>query len=876
MRLDALSGSKGESLAQYESLEEILRTELGTEPAASTRALKEEIAAGRFPPNQAPFPASPLEEMPGASRHNLPAARSSFVGREREMLEVRRELAMTRLLTLTGAGGSGKTRLALEVARNLIGAYREGVWLVELAPLSEGELVAQAVAGTLGTKEQPGRPLVDTLLEELRPKQTLLILDNCEHLVGAVARLVDALLDACPRLRVLTTSREALRIEGEVRWPVPALSAPDPQRHLDVEELKGYDAARFFAERARRRDPSFMLTPQNAQTVAHICRRVEGIALAVELAAVQVGTLSVDQISERLETSIKLLTGGGRTAVPRQRTLSGALDWSHALLSEGEKKLFGRLSVFAGGWTLEAAEAVSLGEGIQEGDILELLSGLVDKSLVVAEPVVEGSVRYRMLEPIRQYALERLHESEEAEEAWRQHASYYLALAQEAEPELRGQQQGIWLDRLETEHDNFRTALSWAIEQEDAELYLRLAGALWKFWDARGYYNEAHHWFEEVLAKDDRTSAAARAKVLEATGWLAYDRGDMDRAGAAAKEGLELLSAEAEIEVGVAAGLRLVLGYVAEMRGDEERATELHEEALALGREAGHTRTVAGAILALGVVSAKLDDHERATELFEEGLVLSRELADAEIVPYYLINLGYEYLLQGDHERAAALNEEAAALYREQGRRGDLQTALDNLGWAALLREDHERAKTFFEESLEISRELGTRLLASESIEGFACLAGARGEAERAARLFAAAQELREAVGYEQPRRARAQREPYLDHTRSLLEEEAWEAAFADGRTLTLEEAVEYALSEKEPATSAPPAPELPAPEEPPAALTRREREVADLLARGLTNRHIATELFISERTVDHHVEKILKKLNLRSREQVASRLDEY
>jgi len=600
MRLHALSGSKDEALAQYGRLEKILLEELGTEPAASSRALKEEIAAGRFPPNPAPSPASPPEETPGAYRHNLPAARSSFVGREREMLEVKRELAMTRLLTLTGTGGSGKTRLALEVARNLIGAYREGVWLVELAPLSEGELVVQAVAGTLNIGEQPGHPLVGALLEELRLKQMLLILDNCEHLVSATARLVDTLLDACSRLHILTTSREALRIEGEVRWPVPVLSVPDPQRHLDVEELKGYEATRLFAERARRRDPSFTLTPQNAETVARICQRVEGIPLAIELAAARVGTLSVDQIYERLENSIKLLTGGGRTVVPRQRTLDGAMEWSHKLLSEEEKKLFGRLSVFAGGWALEAAEAVCPGGHVREGDILELLSGLVDKSLVVAQATEDNGVRYRMLEPIRQYALEKLKERGEAEEARHRHANHFLALAQEAEPELRRQQQGIWMERLEAEHDNFRAALSWAIERAHAELYLRLAGALWKFWDARGYYNEAHRWFEEELAKDDRASPQARAKVLEAAGWLAYDRGAMDQAGAAAEEGLELLSAEAEIEVGVAAGLRLVLGYVAEMRGDYERATELHEEALALGREARHTRTVAGAILALG------------------------------------------------------------------------------------------------------------------------------------------------------------------------------------------------------------------------------------------------------------------------------------
>ena len=355
MRLYALSGSKGEALAQYVQLEEILAREWGTEPAASSRALRKEIAAGRFPPNDGvPFGSAP-EEPAGTARRNLPAPRTSFVGREREMIEVKRMMAMTRLLTITGVGGSGKTRLALEVARDLVGAYPDGVWLAELAPLANPGLVPQAVARALGVKEQPGQPLTDTLAETLRTKRTLLVLDNCEHLLVGAARLVDALLDSCPHLRILATSREALGIAGEVRWTVPSLSMLSPQSADTVEELERSESARLFVERASARRPGFSLTPDNTQAVAQICHRLEGIPLAIELAAARVGALSIKQISERLTGSLKLLTGGDRTQVPKQRTLRGTLDWSHELLSTNEKKLFGRLSVFAGDgpWRLQ-------------------------------------------------------------------------------------------------------------------------------------------------------------------------------------------------------------------------------------------------------------------------------------------------------------------------------------------------------------------------------------------------------------------------------------------------------------------------------------------------------------------------------------------
>ena len=872
MRLYALSGSKEEALARYGRLEEILARELGTEPAASSRALREEIAAGRFPLQEAPSFGSPPKKPPGVGKHNVPAARTSFVGQEREIVELKRELAMTRLLTLTGAGGSGKTRLALEVARDLVGAYADGVWLVELAPLSDGKLVPQVVARAMRVREQPGRPLADTLTEALHKKATLLVLDNCEHLADSVAHLVDTLLDSCSRLRVLTTSREPLEVEGEAVWRVSSLSTPDTDRLPAAGELMRYDAVRLFLDRARLRMPHFDLTPANTPAVAEVCTKLEGIPLAIELGAARMGTLSVWQISEKLRDPLSLLSAGRRTAVPRHKTLRGTLDWSHDLLSESERTLFGRLSVFAGGWMLEAAEAVVAGDGIEEDAVLDLLSRLVDKSLVTAEIPREGGPRYTMLEPVRQYAQEKLEESGEAQATKRAHAEYFLALAEEAEPRLWGPGDAAWLNRLKEEHYNMRAALSWTIEHEEAELALRLSGALRWFWRARGYFGEGRRWLEQALSEEGRTSAGARAKALDGVGWLASEQSDIDRVEGAAVEGLKL-SDEAGIGGVITADFKNLLGEAAWLRGDNERAAELFNESLVIHREARNSRGVAWSVCSLAAVSSDRGDYERAKEFYEEGIALAREMGGALPLGDLLISLGYVYLLEGDHKRATALNEEAAELYRKRGSRGSLRYAIDNLGWAALVREDHERAKALHEESLVLCKEIGDKVIGSESLEGLACSAASRGEAQRAARLFGAAQALREAVGAHQTSRERSLREPYLTIARARPDEAAWETAFAEGQAMSFEEAVEHALSAEELSPPAPPAPEQPSTGLQQRHLTRREKEVAALVAQGLTNRQIASELVLSEHTVHHHVTNVLKKLDLRSREQVASRL---
>jgi predicted ATPase/DNA-binding SARP family transcriptional activator/DNA-binding CsgD family transcriptional regulator len=877
MRLHALSDRPERALAQYERLRDSLVREFGTQPGVATRRLRDEIAAGRLPPDLSTGPSR--METSDAGRHNLPTPRTSFVGREREIVEVKRMLSMTRLLTLTGAGGSGKTRLALEVARDLISIYLDGVWLVELAPLSEGELVAQEVAGALEVPERPGAPLTDTLVDALGDKGLLLVLDNCEHLVEAAAQLGDTLLDSCPRLRVLATSRESLGIQGEVLWQVPPLSLPaTTDGESTVEGLSRYEAVRLFVDRARLRLPDFGLTEGNAGAVARICRKLDGIPLAIELATARMGALAVEQVAQRLEASLGLLSGGSRTAEPRQRTLRATLDWSHDLLSDAERVLFRMLSVFAGGFKLQAAEAVCSGGAIEEEDVLDLLGALVDKSLVVAGAAAGGAVRYRMLEPIRQYAREKLEESGEAAEVQGRHAAFFLALAEEAEPELAGPQQSAWVERLEEEHDNFREALSWALERGEAGLGLRFGGALWRFWYQRGYLSEGIGWMERVLEGSERTASPVRVKALEGMGWLTQFQGDVGRAESTYEEMLEI-SRELGDKGNVATALNS-LGTVAAQQGDTERARALLRENMEVLKELeeeGSPATTLKKFHALNLLGYlaiyEEDDYARGTALWEESLALAREVGDPNHVGIMLSNLGHPALLQRDFERARALSEEALAFARDLGSSGvELgPVASLNLGLALLGLGEHERAAMPFENALVMSQDMGRKPQVIETLEGMASLAVALGKDARAARLWGAAEAARGVTGIALSPGERGLHEPYLAAARSRLGEADWEEALAEGRAKSLEEAAAYALSkEEQPAAHTATVVEEPSLYPPSVALTPREKEVALLVAQELSNRQIASALTLSEHTVATHIRNVLKKLGLHSRNQVA------
>jgi predicted ATPase/DNA-binding CsgD family transcriptional regulator len=648
------------------------------------------------------------------------------------------------------------------------------------------------------------------------------VVDYCEHLVEAAAELVDVLLDSCPPLRVLATSREGLGVEGEARWPVPPLSVPDAQRPPTVEDLEGSESARLFAERASERRPGFALGPENVQAVAEICGKLDGIPLAIELAAARVGTLSAEQISERLEDPLKLLRDGGRIRMPRQQSLRGALEWSYELLFEPEQDVFRRLSVFAGGWTLEAAEAVVPSEGVEDGAVLDLLSNLVDKSLVVTvETTGDGGMRHRLLEPVRQYAQELLEERGEAEEALRRHAEFFLNLAEWARPELRTARQVEWLDRLDRENDNFRACMAWATANH-VEVAARLGWALWPFWNLRNAHREGQGWMEPVVARREELPLALRARAMMAAGAMAYAQGGDEAVEQAARELMELSRrvgrdphAEAYAHVGH--------GLVATARGDFEAATEHLEATLPLLQESGEEGMAAHAHTWLGKVLLPQGDLDRAEQRFEEGLVLGWRIGD----------------------------------------RLSIYQALYNLGQLALSRADYDRAARRFSEGIVPSKEIGDHINIALFLEGLAVVAGARGQDERSARLFGAAEGIIEAIGvrrYKDYQPNSSLYESTAVAVRSRLGEEAFEEALAEGRTMDSERAVEYALSKEEQASPTASVPEYPA------GLTRREAEVLCLVAQGMTNAQIAQELFISPRTVNGHLNYIYRKLGVTSR----------
>src|SRR5215212_5956930 len=565
-----------------------------------------------------------------ARRNNLPAQPTALVGRERELEEV---LALVRnpavrLLTLTGPGGTGKTRLGLQAAAELTDEFEDGVFFVALASIAAPALVAPTIARTLGLTESGNQPPEELLKGYLRDRQTLLVLDNFEQVLES-ASLLDEVLSAAPDLKILITSRTPLRLYGEHEFPVESLSVPDPKSLPPVESLNQYDAVRLFVERARAVRPDFSLTEENAPAVVEICARLDGLPLAIELAAARIKLLPPRAMLSRLDNRLRLLTGGARNLPERQRTLRSTIEWSYELLDEGERTLFARLAVFSGGSTLETMEAVCDPQGDLPVDTLEGVSSLLDKSLLRREEGQGGEPRFVMLETIHEYASERLEEQRDAEAIKRAHAEYSLALAEEAEPRLWGPEDAAWLDRLEQEHDNMRAALTWAIEHEEAELALRIGGALRWFWYMEGYYGEGRRWLEAALVKDWGVAAEARARALEGVGWLASGQGNLDRAQAAAEEGLKL-STEAGLGDVVVADFQNVLGEaVVRQRGDYEWAAELLEESSALHREAGDARGVAWSLGNLANVSSDRGNFEQAKELYEEGLALSRELGGA-------------------------------------------------------------------------------------------------------------------------------------------------------------------------------------------------------------------------------------------------------
>src|SRR5215207_4549598 len=732
-------------------------------------------------------------------RNNLPLQPTPLIGREKEVSEVCDLLRHdeTRLLTLTGPGGTGKTRLALQAAADLLDDFPDGTFFAPLATLTEAELLLPAVAETLGVRETGEQPLEERLKDYLSERRLLLLLDNFEQVLGAAPQVTE-LLAGAPGLKVLATSRAPLGLYGEHEFPVPPLTLPDLKRPPPSERLTQYEAVSLFVERARALKPDFSITNASAPAVAEICVRLDGLPLAIELAAARIKMLPPKAMLQRLGSSLKLLTGGARDLPERQRTLRATIEWSFALLDEGEQVLFGRLAVFSGGRTLEAIEAICDAERDLPVEAFDGISSLLDKSLLRQEEGPNGEPRFVLLEIVHEFAREKLQESAEAEQIKRVHAQYFLTLAEEAYPELKGANQLDWLERLEAEHDNMRAALSWASQRKEAEVALRLGGALRLFWRMRGYHSEGRRWLEAALAIEVRGSPEVRAMALAGLGELAYLQGDLDRGQEACEEGLELLANEARETREAKLMLLGLLGWVAWRGDDHERATQLYEESLALSRENSDTWWIATSLLGLAFVSHDRGDSERATELYKESIDLFREQGDKLFLAYCLYSLGMLVYSQGDLGRAAQLTEEGVALQRELGTRGGVSMGLCNLGWMALLQDDLSRAADLYRESLSLSWDLGLNPLVQSVLEGFACVAGARGEAERAARLWGAAQALHETKNIPRDTDFLAEADARISAVRSGMGEEAWEEAWRKGRAMTLDEAVSYALEEEE------------------------------------------------------------------------------
>jgi predicted ATPase/class 3 adenylate cyclase len=728
-----------------------------------------------IPSLPADFP--PLRSLE-AFIHNLPTPPTSFIGREQELAEIKRLLATTPLLTLIGPGGTGKTRLTIQVATELVDTFKDGVRFVELAPVSDPAHLPQTIAATLGLREEPGYPLSKTISDYLRPKTLLLILDNCEHLITACAQLAGSLLQQCPKLKIIASSREALAIGGELTFQVPSLALPPiGSRHQPpLETLTQYAAVRLFIERAITVLPAFTANNDNAPLIAQICHQLDGIPLAIELAAARVKSLQIEQIAERLDDRFRLLRDGSGRTIPRQQTLKALIDWSHNLLSAGEQTLFRRLSVFAGGWTLEAAESVCAtpdtphssllspqssvlspqSSPLDPYDILDLLAQLANKSLVVVERIPGEEVRYHFLETIRQYAREKLLEANESEAVRHQHWAFYTALAETSDAQVRGPGQKEWLHRLELEHDNIRAALDWAIQATSADsvwlppqqpptaVYgLRLAVPLWGFWFLRGYTSEGLAWLQTFL---DRAAplptlpVALRAKALARTGFMAYYQNQPQHGRDLAQEAIPLCRQSGDVE-GEAIALH-VIGSSNTALGNHEQAIAAYQESLALFRASNNDWGIAIMVHLLGQAALQQNNLERAETLGRESLLLRRKLGLNVGTAVSLELLAGVARVRGQSDEAATLLQESLALCREVKSRPFTARILEQLGSVAGERDDLAAASQFLQEALTLQQELGNKVKIAELYLNLGLITGRQGHTQQARDLLTQSQQL--------------------------------------------------------------------------------------------------------------------------------------
>jgi len=763
-------------------------------------------------------------------KDNLPVQMTNFIGRENEIKKAKELLSKTKLLSLVGTGGTGKTRLSLQVAAEMINDFKDGVWFIELASLSEPLYIIDEIAIIFNLPEDGKRKTIDIILDYLKEKEALLILDNCEHLIKECAKISDTLLRHCPKLKILSTSRESFHITGEKVYHVPSLSLPDRKENLSAESLFQYESIRLFSERASSVKHDFVLNDSNANSVAELCRKLDGIPLAIELASARIKNLPVEKILVKLKDRFDLLTRGSRSSLPRQQTLRALIDWSYDLLSHNEKIFLQRLSVFAGGWTLEAAEEVCADDKITESEILDLLANLVEKSLVKVNEM-ENSFRYNMLETIRHYGDEKLIESKEKSKILKKHFDFFLKLTEESEIKLKGIAAKQWIEKLDIEIDNIRESLKWSSENE-VESALRMAVALGEFWDVRGYFVEGFEFLSNNLEKANNVEKNLKAKILFWEGFFLHYHGKYVESKKLLHQSLDLFR-ETKDNIGIANSLNN-LGSNELYERDYEKAKKFYDESLSIFREMENKHGIARCLNNLGIIPLREKDYESSRKFFEESLVISREINNITHITSSLGNLGLIEYLTGNFERAKKIMEECLALDYELGNKSRIARSLQLMGIIAFAEKDYAEAQKFQEESLPLAKELGDKRLILVSLQSLGeiaavkknfpiaqkifrecvtisnelgdknailqCLEGLAncflelGKIERACRLFASIKSLNESLGilsqvdckrYEQT----------IFTLKSKLDTTKFEEESSNGKTLTLEEAVEFALS---------------------------------------------------------------------------------